>query len=130
MTGSMALSVAPGDGDTTSTQFPHVLGGVALAGAAARLAGLLEPEFLAEAGWDALTGVLSPPGGHRLLGRPICPARGCSTTSNGCACSAAGGCTSAGWAWPMWGCCRRHRGERGRRRRMGPAGWPVVPAPG
>src|SRR6266540_3377089 len=83
MTRSMALSVARGDGDTTSTEFPHVLSGVALAGAAAHLADQLEPEFLAEAGWDAVTRVLSPPSGHRLLGRPICRARGCSTTANG-----------------------------------------------
>src|SRR6266511_215476 len=104
MTRSMALSVARGDGDTTSTEFPHVLSGVALAGAAAHLADQLEPEFLAEAGWDAVTRVLSPPSGHRLLGRPICRARGCSTTAHGV-------CLQ----------CRRRLDERGRCRRMEPA---------
>jgi integrase len=46
-----------------------------------RLAGLLDPAFLAEAGWDAARLVLAPPPAHRLLGRPICQAPGCSTTA-------------------------------------------------
>ena len=38
------------------------------AGAAAlRLAALLDPGFLAAAGWDPVTGVLAPPAGHRLI---------------------------------------------------------------
>src|SRR5215211_206652 len=49
----------------------------------ARLAGLLDPVFLAEAGWDAARLVLEPPPAHRLLGRPICQAQGCSTTAAG-----------------------------------------------
>jgi hypothetical protein len=49
----------------------------------ARLAALLDPAFLAEAGWDAARLVLAPPPAHRLLGRPICQAPGCSTTAAG-----------------------------------------------
>jgi hypothetical protein len=38
------------------------------AGAAAlRLTALLDPGFLAAAGWDPVTGVLAPPAGHRLI---------------------------------------------------------------
>jgi hypothetical protein len=53
-------------------EFPHVLDRTSLAGTAARLAGLLDPAFLAEAGWDPVTRVLSLPAGHRLLGRTLC----------------------------------------------------------
>src|SRR5438445_11274151 len=49
----------------------------------ARLAALLDPAFLAEAGWDAARLVLAPPPAHRLLGRPICQAPGCLTTAAG-----------------------------------------------
>ena len=49
----------------------------------ARLSELLDPAFLAEAGWDAALLVLTPPPTHRLLGRPICQAPGCSTTAMG-----------------------------------------------
>ena len=49
----------------------------------ARLAGLLDPAFLAEAGWDAALLVLLPPAAHRLLGRRICQASGCETTAMG-----------------------------------------------
>jgi integrase len=47
----------------------------------ARLAASCDPGFLAEAGWDAARLVLCPPPHHRLLGRPICRAEGCSTTA-------------------------------------------------
>lgn len=47
----------------------------------ARLAEHLDPKFLAEAGWDAALLVLNPPPAHRLLGRPVCQAPGCSTTA-------------------------------------------------
>ena len=50
----------------------------------ARLSGLLDPAFLAEAGWDAALLVMFPPPAHRLLGRPICQAQGCETTAMGC----------------------------------------------
>ena len=43
-----------------------------------RLAGLLDPAFLAGAGWDPVTRVLSPQAGHTLLGRQMCRAGGCT----------------------------------------------------
>jgi integrase len=44
---------------------------------AARLAALTDPGFLAEAGWDPGTRVLSLPAAHPLLGWRACPAPGC-----------------------------------------------------
>jgi integrase len=46
-----------------------VLGECGAAGgpAVVRLAGLLDPGFLADAGWNPATGVLAPPAGHRLI---------------------------------------------------------------
>src|SRR5712671_5025944 len=46
----------------------------------AALAGRIEAAFLAEAGWDAATWVLTLPPDHPLLGRPVCRAPGCRTT--------------------------------------------------
>ena len=46
----------------------------------AELAGRIEAAFLAEAGWDAATLVLTLPPDHPLLGRPVCRAPGCQTT--------------------------------------------------
>ena len=48
---------------------------------AARLAALVDPAFLTDAGWDPATSVLSPPPTHPLLGRPVCCGRDCSTTA-------------------------------------------------
>lgn len=45
------------------------------------LAGLIDPVFLNEAGWDPAVSVLSPPAAHRLLGRPVCRVEQCSTTA-------------------------------------------------
>jgi integrase len=64
-------------------EFPGVLAGVVLEGPAARLAGMLDGAFLAEAGWDPATGVLSLPAGHRLLGRALCRVDGCAATAHG-----------------------------------------------
>jgi hypothetical protein len=61
-------------------ELPYVLDGVLLDGAAARLARMLEPDFLTEAGWDPRTRVLSLPARHRLLGRRVCRAEGCERT--------------------------------------------------
>src|ERR1700757_491069 len=58
-------------------EFPHVVGGVVLVGAAARLATMLDPGFLDEAGWDPTMRVLALPARHRLLGRTVCRAQGC-----------------------------------------------------
>ncbi len=43
---------------------------------------MLDPGFLAEAGWDATALVLRPPADHRLLGRPLCRAEGCAKTAH------------------------------------------------
>jgi hypothetical protein len=61
-------------------EFAHVLDGVVLVGAAARLAAMLDRKFLDEAGWDPRTRVLSLPAEHRLLGRTVCRAEGCQNT--------------------------------------------------
>lgn len=61
-------------------EFPHVLDGVVLIGAAARLAAMLDCGFLDEAGWDPRTRVLSLPAQHRLLGRTICRVQLCQNT--------------------------------------------------
>jgi integrase len=61
-------------------EFPHVVGGVVLIRAAARLAAMLDRRFLAEAGWDPWTRVLSLPAQHRLLGRTVCRVEGCQNT--------------------------------------------------
>jgi integrase len=44
------------------------------------LASRIDPAFLAEAGWDAGTWVLTLPAAHPLLGRTFCRAPGCQTT--------------------------------------------------
>jgi integrase len=51
------------------------------AGQAAEMAAAIDPAFLDEAGWDPARLVLSPPSGHRLLGRPVCRVPGCGTTA-------------------------------------------------
>ena len=65
-----------------------MLAGVMLDGPAARLAGMLDPAFLAEAGWDPASRVLSLPASHPLLGRTLCRADGCPATAQG---------TKTGW---------------------------------
>jgi hypothetical protein len=63
-----------------SCEFPHVLDGVALSGAAAHLAGALDRGLLEEAGWDPTTRVLYLPAQHRLLGRKVCRVNRCVGT--------------------------------------------------
>jgi len=48
---------------------------------AAAIAAVIDPEFLAEAGWDPARKVLSFAPEHPLLGRPVCRAAGCSTSA-------------------------------------------------
>ncbi|MDP7733062.1 tyrosine-type recombinase/integrase [Mycobacterium sp. TY813] len=48
---------------------------------AAAIAAVIDPAFLAEAGWDPQRRVLSFPPEHPLLGRPICRAAGCLTSA-------------------------------------------------
>jgi hypothetical protein len=77
MTGAaLTLAIAARE-DTGLAEYGHVLGGVRLDGPAARLAAALEPEFLAEAGWNPRSRILDLPAGHRLLGRLICRVGGC-----------------------------------------------------
>lgn len=67
---------------TSMTPAGHVFAGEPhLDGAGAALAGLVDPLFPTEAGWDAASLVMSPPPGHHLLGRPVCQAPGCSVTA-------------------------------------------------
>ena len=80
MTGAAAARVPAAAG---SGEFPGVLGGVVLEGPAAGLAGMLDGAFLAGAGWDPVTRVLSLPAGHRLLGRALCRVDGCAATAHG-----------------------------------------------
>ena len=61
-------------------EIPHVLGGVVLRGAAARLARSLNRGWLDEAGWDPRMRVLLLPAQHRLLGRRVCRVEGCAAT--------------------------------------------------
>ncbi len=65
----------------TAPQVPHVFAGSAPGGQAAMIAAVIDPVFLAEAGWDPASLVLSPPAEHALLGRPVCRAEGCRTTA-------------------------------------------------
>jgi hypothetical protein len=58
----------------------HVFAGGA-GGQAAAVAAVIDPAFLAEAGWDPACLVLSPPSGHPLLGRAVCRVVGCGTTA-------------------------------------------------
>ena len=80
-------------------EFPHVLAGVVLDGPAARLAGMLDLGFLAEAGWDPASRVLSLPASHPLLGRTLCRADGCPATAHGI--------TAAGLCWSCFARLRR-----------------------
>lgn len=48
---------------------------------AATLPSLLDPDFLAEIGWDEAGLVVRPPADHRLLGRQVCRGPGCDNTA-------------------------------------------------
>ena len=80
MTAAAAVRALPAAG--RAARYGHVLAGVELDGPAQQLAALLDPSFLAEAGWDPASRVLSLPAGHRLLGRAVCRAGGCATTEH------------------------------------------------
>jgi integrase len=78
-----ALALVPAPGDGAGEEFGHVLSGVILTGDAMLLAAALDREFLAEAGWDPETRVLSMPASHPLLGRQVCRTGGCTATVHG-----------------------------------------------
>jgi hypothetical protein len=63
-----------------SVVVPHVLADVVLDETTARLAGMLEPSFLDEAGWNPATRVLSLRAQHLLLGRTVCRVHLCRNT--------------------------------------------------
>ena len=78
----------------------HVVAGAGvLPSDVARLASLIEVEFLTEAGWDPVARVLSIPAGHRLLGWTGCSTPGCARQAY----DRDGVC----------GRCRHHRAEGG-----------------
>ncbi|CQD22287.1 site-specific recombinase XerD [Mycobacterium europaeum] len=59
----------------------HVLVGERIDRHTAAIAAVIDPAFLAEAGWDPPRKVLSFAPEHPLLGRPVCRAAGCSTSA-------------------------------------------------
>jgi integrase len=59
----------------------HVFAGERIDRKAAAIAAVINPAFLAEAGWDPQRRVLSFAPEHPLLGRPVCRAADCSTTA-------------------------------------------------
>ncbi|MDQ2709802.1 MAG: tyrosine-type recombinase/integrase, partial [Actinomycetota bacterium] len=69
--------------DEDVCEFPRVLEGTVLVGAAVHLAAMLEPAFLVEAGWDPTIRVLSLPAQHPLLGRRLCRVDGCMASVHG-----------------------------------------------
>jgi integrase len=83
VTAAIASLVAAAPGRAAGTaQAGHVFcGEQPLGEAVARLAGLIDPGFLAEAGWDRASRTLTPAAEHLLLGRPVCAAVGCLTTA-------------------------------------------------
>jgi hypothetical protein len=108
-------------------------GRVLLDGQSAALAGRIDAAFLAEAGWDAQTWVLTLPAEHPLLGRTFCRAPGCQTT-----CAAATrvcldcqpGWPRPGWAWRTSRCCPRRKASAGSAPGTGHAGFPGARARG
>jgi integrase len=74
-----------------------VLAGVALDGQAARLAAMIDPLFLATAGWDPAGRVLSLPAGHPLLGWRSCRVSGCDSAAH------------TQWSGVCWRCVTRLR---------------------
>lgn len=84
MTPAVAIARAAGGAGSAAEDLSHLLPvGCRVDGQARRLALLIDPEFLAEVGWNPARLVFTPPPGHRLLGRPICRAAGCDTTAMG-----------------------------------------------
>lgn len=70
------------DGSVSPLDVSHVFATTDVVdGRAVRLAALVDPAFVTEAGWDPATSVLSPPPAHPLLGRPVCRVERCSTTA-------------------------------------------------
>jgi integrase len=80
----------------------------------ARLTSLTDPAFLAEAGWDPGTRVLSLPSGHPLLGWRECPVPGCGNALYGRdrACGPCRRAAAGGLAVPARDDLPRERGDQ------------------
>lgn len=90
------MSSAEATAETSRGQlFGAVLKDVALDGEAARLAAVIDPSFLADAGWDPVLRILALPAGHPLLGWRNCRVSGCDSSSR------------AQWADLCWRCMTR-----------------------
>lgn len=79
---AVATTCSPAALPAGRKQIGHVLGvrGVLVDDLCVLLATRIEVEFLAEAGWDPATWVLTLDPDHPLLGRRVCRAPGCQTT--------------------------------------------------
>lgn len=77
MTGRVAAVVTP----ALPARATHVFAEALADEPAAAVAAVIDPAFLAGAGWDPGCRVLAPPAEHPLLGRPICQAAGCPNTA-------------------------------------------------
>jgi hypothetical protein len=99
VTAAATLRALPAAG-SADTGYGHVLAGVELGGPARRLAALLDPSFLSEAGWDPAGRVLSLPAGHRCWAAryagPADAPRRSTRGSAGCATGASPGCPGRG----------------------------------
>ena len=79
---TVRLHAVSADVVVSTVDVSHVFAtGGGLGGRAVRLAALVDPVFLTDAGWDPAASVLSPPPAHPLLGRPVCCGQDCSTTA-------------------------------------------------
>ncbi|MGH8918065.1 MAG: transposase, partial [Actinomycetes bacterium] len=78
-----ATVVRAGSAAEGMCEFPRVLRETVFVGPAARLAAMLDPAFLVEAGWNPTIRVLSLPAQHPLLGRTLCRVDGCTATAHG-----------------------------------------------
>lgn len=80
----------------------------------AALAGRIGAAFLAEAGWDTGTWVLTLPPEHPLLGRTFCAGVPDHLRRNGaCAWTASAGSPRPGWTWRISRCWRRRKASAG-----------------
>lgn len=75
---SVAQALAPVPGAAAGE---HVFAGGRIDHHVGRIAAVVDPAFLAEAGWDPARQILVFAPQHPLLGRRICRAEGCATTA-------------------------------------------------
>ena len=75
---SVAQALAPVPGAPAGE---HVFAGGRIDHHVGRIAAVVDPAFLAEAGWDPARQILVFAPEHPLLGRRICRAQGCATTA-------------------------------------------------